>query len=128
MLVEDAHCWSGAPRDDDAPLEDVLQEPRSVLVDLFGKRVKAVEMNGSIMFDRASFVSVVGKACATRIFEAMDEAFSFLGQDGVDTLVADGKEYLLCQLVLADKNSPDELHQYAMAWVSAYELLRGECV
>jgi hypothetical protein len=92
---------------------------------MFGKQVKAVEINGTIMFDRASFVGVVGKPRATRIFEAMDDAFSFLGQDGVDTLVADGKEHLLCQLILADKNSAPELEQYASAWVSAYELLKG---
>lgn len=103
-----------------------MVEPRSVLVDMFGKKVKAIAMNDTIMFDRASFVGVVGRPRATRIFEAMDEAFSFLGKEGVDSLVASGKEHMLCQLVLCDKNSPEELVEYASAWVSAYELLRGE--
>ncbi len=91
---------------------------------MFGSKVKALEANGSVAFERDSFVKSIGKARAMRINEAMDDTFSFLGPDGREELVSGGKEHLLCGLVLADRNANPELAQYARAWVEAYELLR----
>lgn len=98
----------------------------SVKVDLFGKQVTAVLLDGTVYFERASFVETLGRPRARRIYEAMSEAFDFIGQDGIDALIADGKEYLLCQTVLIDSDAPQELQAYAKAWVSAYALLKGE--
>jgi hypothetical protein len=96
-----------------------------VEVALFGGKVKALDTDGAVTFERDSFVKAIGKARAMRIYSAMNEAFDFIGPDGVDTLVTDGKEHLLCGLVLADKNANPELLEYAKAWVEAYELLRN---
>lgn len=98
----------------------------SVTVNLFGAPVKAVIRSGSVMFERESFVHAIGKSRARRIFSYMRDAFEFLGDDGVEEIVASGKEHLLCQVVLSDKNSPEELVRYATAWVQAYELLKGK--
>lgn len=98
--------------------------PDKTEVDLFGKRIEAVQIGGCVMFERESFVKTVGRARAARIFGAMSEAFSFLGEDGVDTLVSSGKEYMLCELILADSHSPIELIEYATAWLSAYYILK----
>jgi hypothetical protein len=77
------------------------------------------------MFERESFVNAIGKPRARRIFTYMREAFEFLGDDGVEELVGSGKEHLLCAVVLSDKNAPEELREYATAWVHAYDLLKG---
>lgn len=98
----------------------------SVKVDLFGKQVTAVLLDGSVGFERDSFVEALGRPRARRIYEAMGEAFAFMGQEGINALIASGKEHLLCQVVLADKDAPHELRAYAKAWTSAYTLLKGE--
>lgn len=98
----------------------------NVEVELFGRRVKAVCHDGNVMFERESFVKAIGKARASRIFDSMSEALSFLGDDGVEALIADGKEHMLCELLLVDKHTPPELAEYATAWLSAYEILRGK--
>ena len=91
-----------------------------VYVNIFGSPVKAIKEDGSVLFDKASFIRAVGPGRAQRIFTAMDESFTFLGSDGVDWLVQNGKEHMLCQLVLMDSNAPEELVEYARAWVEAY--------
>jgi len=96
-----------------------------VEVDLFGKKVKAIDQDGCVMFERKSFISAIGKSRAERVFAALDDVTSFLGPDGAKELVESGKEHLLCGLVLADKNSPAELVSYATAWITAYKMLRG---
>lgn len=96
-----------------------------VEVALFGGKVRALDADGAVAFERDSFVKAIGKARAMRIYSAMNEAFDFIGTDGVDALVASGKEHLLCGLVLADKSADPELLEYARAWVEAYELLRN---
>jgi hypothetical protein len=98
----------------------------NVDVKLFGRLVKAVCIDGIVMFDRDSFSGAVGVARAKRIYGEMGELFSFLGPDGVDELVASGKEHLLCETILCDKSASGELREYATAWVSAFELLRGQ--
>jgi hypothetical protein len=97
---------------------------KTVEIVLFGGKVKALSLDGAVAFERESFTNAIGVARAKRINEAMNEAFEFIGQDGVDELRANGKEHLLCELVLADRNANPELTQYAKAWVEAYELLR----
>jgi len=97
----------------------------SVEVSVFGKTVKAVCHEGIVMFDRESFGKAIGSARAKRLYAAMNEAFEFLGDEGTNYMVSSGKEHLLCNLVLSDKNSPPELTEYAMAWITAYEMLKG---
>ena len=99
---------------------------REVEVPLFGKKVKAVCVDGCVMFERKSFVSALGKPRAERIFSELNDITAFLGPDGTEELISSGKEHLLCGLVLADKRASEELVSYANAWISAYELLRGE--
>jgi hypothetical protein len=98
----------------------------SVYVNLFGNPVKVINEDGAVLFDKASFVRAVGWGRSKRIFQAMDEEFAFLGREGVDQLVAEGKDYILNQLVLANKDAPQELRDYAMAWSEAYELMAGQ--
>lgn len=97
-----------------------------VSVKLFGKDVKAVCVDGCVMFERKSFVNALGKQRADRIFNELSDITSFLGKDGTEELIAAGKEHLICGLVLADKNASSEIVEYANAWISAYEMLRGE--
>ena len=98
----------------------------NVDVEMFGKSVKAVCIDGIVMFDRDSFSCAVGVVRAKRIYKEMGDLFSFLGPDGVDELVASGKEHLLCETILCDKNASGELREYATAWVSAFEMLGSQ--
>jgi hypothetical protein len=98
----------------------------SVKVDLFGRKVTAVLLDGTVGFERGSFIDAIGKPRARRIYEAMSDAFEFMGQEGIDALIADGKENLLCETVLLDSGTPMELREYAKAWVCAYTMLKGE--
>lgn len=97
----------------------------AIEVELFGKKVKAVCVDGCVMFERKSFVNALGKPRADRIFGELSEMTAFLGPDGAEELISSGKEHLLCGLVLADKTSSKELVSYANAWISAYERLMG---
>lgn len=92
---------------------------------MFGQKVKAMVIDDMVVFDQKSFIRSLGKERAQRIMLSMRESFDFLGQEGVDELVSNGKEHLLCTLVLMDRNTNDELREYASAWVSAYEMLKG---
>ena len=105
---------------------EVCVDIPNVDIEMFGKHVKAVCIDGVVMFDRDSFSGAVGVARAKRIYKEMGDLFSFLGPDGVDELVASGKEHLLCQTILCDKDASGELREYATAWVSAFEMLRGQ--
>lgn len=101
-----------------------MVDQESVTVTMFGNPVKAICYDGCVRFERETFVKAIGKLRAERIFKCMGESFEFLGTDGMEWLIANNKEHLLCGLVLADKNSPPELVEYASAWASAYELLK----
>lgn len=91
---------------------------------LFGKAVHAVRDDyGSVMFERKSFISALGKPRAERIFSEMGRVLAFLGDDGAEALIEQGKEYVLCNFILSNKDTSDELREYATAWVTAYELL-----
>ena len=96
------------------------------MVTLFGKAVIAArDDNGGVMFDRKMFISALSKPRAQRIFHEMDEKLSFLGDDGVDTLIAIGKENVICELLLFDTRTSDELREYAQAWITADQLLKA---
>jgi hypothetical protein len=96
------------------------------MVTLFGKAIIAVrDDNGGVMFDRKMFISALSKPRAQRIFHEMDEKFAFLGDEGVDILIARGKESILCELLLFDTRTSDELREYAQAWITADQLLKA---
>ena len=91
---------------------------------LFGKTVMAVkDENGAVMFERKSFINALSVPRAKRIFGEMQELLSFLGEDGADEIIAQGREHILCTLILADKHASEDLREYATAWVTAYEML-----
>jgi hypothetical protein len=96
------------------------------MVTLFGKPITVVmDDNGGVMFDRKMFIQALTKARAQRIFREMDEKLAFLGEDGVDTLIATGKECVICELLLFDSRTSDELREYAQTWVMAHQLLEA---
>lgn len=94
-------------------------------VKLFGKDVGVSEENGSVMFEQKSFMRAVGPKRAKALFDDMEQTFGFLGPGGMDQMVADGKEGVLCAHILAVSETSADLRQYAMAWIEAYELMKG---
>ena len=94
-----------------------------VEVKLFGKPVLAVRDGSQVMFERASFMRAISKPRAQRIFKELEERLAFLGPDGPDALIAEGKEHMICALLLSSSDTSDELREYASAWVTAFEML-----
>lgn len=94
-------------------------------VKLFGKDVGVDEQNGSVMFEQKSFMRAVGQKRAKELFDDMEQTFGFLGPGGMDQMVSDGKEGVLCAHILAVSSTSADLRQYAMAWIEAYELMKG---
>lgn len=97
----------------------------SVVVDLFGAQVRAYLYEGNVQFDAKDFVKAIDKNRAKKLFDEIEAMFSFIGQEGRATLVADGKEYLLAQTVMMDRSASKDLIAYTQSWINAYELLMG---
>lgn len=96
-----------------------------VTVKMFDKDVQASCIDGCVVFEKSSFVRAVGEKRAKHIFDGIMDVFDFMGQEGVVSMLQDGKEYLLCSVIIMDPDASLEAKEYANAWVHAYELLQG---